>query len=289
MRAPRLRHRHSTLAAAALAAALMLAGCTIPTDADTNAPAAAATPEEQAQAAAATTTSTASPTPTPTARQPLIGKTIFIDAGHGGPVGDAMYAQVPDGRGGTTACQSEGAVTKAGLQEQSFTFQTAELLEADLRELGAKVLISRAYDDDSGTCVDKRADAANRADADAFVSLHADAGPEFGYGFYVNHASPGQDASFTDQSTELAVAIRDAMTAVDLTPSTYAGMDGLAVRDDSAELNLTASPAVLVQLANMSNPIEGALLGDPAVRRGYSKAVATGLVNFLTRPSAPVR
>lgn len=285
MRASRPRLRHSTLVAAALAAGLTLAGCTIPTDADSAAQA-AATGQAQAEDSA---TVTAIPTPTPTAKQPLIGKIIYIDAGHGGPVGDAMWAEVPDGRGGVAVCQTEGAVTKAGLREQSFTWQTAQLLESDLRELGAKVLISRAHDDDSGPCVDQRAEAANRAAADAFVSLHADAGPEFGYGFFINHAGATPDAAYNDGSAELALSIRDAMTAVDLTPSTYAGEAGLAVRDDVAELNLASSPAVQLQLANMSNAIEGALLADPAVRRGYSKAVTTGLVNFFRGTSAPVR
>ena len=46
---------------------------------------------------------------------------------------------------------------------------------------------------------------------------------------------------------------------------------------------------MLIQLANMGNGIEGALLSDPAVRRGYAAAVSTGLVNFLTAPATPVR
>ncbi len=280
---PRLRPVRSVIVAIAAAASLALTGCTIPSGSD----AAADTTPTSANPAESPTTPTAPPTPTPTAEEPLIGKTIYVDAGHGGPVGDAMYEQVPDGRGGTVQCQTEGAATLSGLTEQAFTWQTMQLLAADLKRLGAVVITSRGNDADSGDCVDQRIAAANQAGADAFVSIHADAGPEFGYGFFVNYPSAATGEPAEAQSAELALSIRDAMTAVDLTPSTYAGEEGLLARDDVAELGLAQVPAVLVQLANMGNSIEGALLADPAVRKGYSKALATGIVDFLTRPPEP--
>ncbi len=274
----------SALTAAFAAVGLVLTGCTIGTELDSSAastPAAAmsasstqAVAEQQSPEAPTTR-----PAPTPTAEQPLIGKTIYIDPGHGGPVGEEMWEQVPDGRGGTTACQSEGAATKGGLTEQTFNWQTSQLLSADLKRLGAVVITSRDDDAGSGGCVDQRIAAANQADADVFVSLHADAGPEFGYGFFVNYPSAATGEPFEEQSAELALA--------DLTPSTYAGDEGLLARGDLAELGLAQVPAVVVHLANMNNGIEGALLADPAVRKGYSMALTTGIIDFLTGSVAP--
>lgn len=287
----------SALTAAFAAVGLVLTGCTIGTEVESSA---ASTPAASTPAAATSASSTQAvaeqqspeapttrPAPTPTAEQPLIGKTIYIDPGHGGPVGEEMWEQVPDGRGGTTACQSEGAATKGGLTEQTFNWQTSQLLSADLKRLGAVVITSRDDDAGSGGCVDQRIAAANQADADVFVSLHADAGPEFGYGFFVNYPSAATGEPFEEQSAELALALRDAMIAVDLTPSTYAGDEGLLARGDLAELGLAQAPAVVVHLANMNNGIEGALLADPAVRKGYSMALTTGIIDFLTGSVAP--
>lgn len=287
---PRPRPGHSAIVAIVAAAGLALTACTIPSGSDSSAETASAeaSAESPAEAAAESPAApTAPPTPTPTAEKPLIGKTIYLDAGHGGPVGDTMYEQVPNGRGGTVQCQTEGAATQSGLTEQAFTWQTSQLLAADLKKLGAVVITSRENDTGSGACVDERIAAANQAGVDAFVSLHADAGPEFGYGFFVNYPSAATGQPNEEQSAELALAIRDAMVDVDLTPSTYAGEEGLAARDDLAELGLAQVPAVLVQLANMGNGIEGALLADPAVRKGYAKSVAAGLVDFLTGQATP--
>lgn len=277
---PRALRRGAVVAIAA-ALGLALAGCTIPAGSDS----AAAT--GQSAAGETPETSTAPPTPTPTAEQPLIGKTVYIDAGHGGPLGDEMWREVPDGRGGAVPCQTEGAITNAGLREESITLQTAQLLASDLKTLGATVITSRGVDAGAGACVDQRIAAANEAGADAFVSLHADAGPEFGYGFFVNYPSAVTGDPLEGQSAELALSLRDAMVAVELIPSTYAGEDGLQARGDMAELGLAQVPAVVVQIANMGNGIEGALLADPSVRKGYSKALSAGLVDFLTGPSAP--
>lgn len=278
---PRRRTSSSVLAAAAIVAGLALAGCTVP-GSDTS-----ALVSQSAAPAESPETPSAPPTPTPTAEQPLIGKTVYIDAGHGGPLGDVMWEQVPDGRGGTVQCQTDGAITDAGLREESFALQTAQLLSADLKKLGAVVITSRGDDSGAGACVDQRIEAANEAGADAFVSLHADAGPEFGYGFYVNYPSAYTGEPVEQQSAELALSVRDAMVGVELIPSTYSGEEGLLASGNMAELGLARVPAIVVQMANMGNGIEGALLADPSVRRGYSKALTAGITDFLTGPAAP--
>lgn len=267
--------------AAAVLAALALTACTVP-GSDTSALVSqSAAPSETVE------TPSAPPTPTPTAEQPLIGKTVYIDAGHGGPLGEAMWEAVPDGRGGTVQCQTEGAITLGGLREESFALQTSQLLAADLRKLGAEVITSRGDDSGAGLCVDQRIEAANQAGVDAFVSLHADAGPEFGYGFFVNYPSAHTGEPVEQQSAELALSVRDAMIGVELIPSTYAGEEGLLASGGMAELGLARVPAVVVQMANMGNGIEGALLADPSVRRGYAKALGVGITDFLTGPAAP--
>ncbi|WP_024793684.1 N-acetylmuramoyl-L-alanine amidase [Tomitella biformata] len=272
--------RRSAVVAIAAAVGLALTGCTIPASSDSSA-AASSAPGDPADSP------TASPTPTPTAEQPLIGKTVYLDPGHGGPIGDEMWQMVPDGHGGTVQCQTEGAITNAGLREESFTLQTSQLLAADLKRLGAEVIVSRGDDSGGGACVDQRIEAANQAGADAFISLHADAGPEFSYGFYIDYPTAVTGDPVEQQSADLALSIRDAMVAVELIPSTYAGEEGLQANGTMAELGLARVPAVVVQMANMGNGIEGALLADPSVRKGYSKSLSAGIVDFLTGLAAP--
>lgn len=264
------------VAAGLAALALLLGACTIPTGDD---PAASATAEEQI----------AEPVPeepaeeVPTAERPLVGTTVFLDPAHGAPDGLEPDVEVPDGQGGTVPCAVDASATAAGYGEDEFVYETARILAGHLRELGATVVLSRD-DPHTGPCLHGRAESAVEAGADLAVVLHADAGPEAGYGFHVAYADPptGDPAD-----VDAAWALRDALADRQLTPSSYTGEDGVLVTAEVAELNLAGVPTVLVQLANPANTIEGALLPDPTVRSGYARALRDGIVAVLTAAPAP--
>ena len=77
-------------------------------------------------------------------------------------------------------------------------------------------------------------------------------------------------------SLALAEAVRDALVEKGYTPSTYAGRNGLNGRRDLGTLNRSAAPAVIVELGNMRNRGDDALLSSAAERQRMAEAVADG-------------
>jgi N-acetylmuramoyl-L-alanine amidase len=86
------------------------------------------------------------------------------------------------------------------------------------------------------------------------------------------------------RSHALTVAVHDALTrSSGLTPSTYVGSDGYYPRDDLAALNLATGPATFLELGNMRNSGDAALLSSPAGRQRIAEAVAAGILAFVGR------
>lgn len=97
-------------------------------------------------------------------------------------------------------------------------------------------------------------------------------------------------AGYTDDivgpSSTLAVSVRDALVAGGLSRSTYAGQDGLVTRTDLGTLNRSDVPACMVELGNLRNPSEAAVLTSPAGQRQAAAALVAGLVAWLGRSPA---
>jgi N-acetylmuramoyl-L-alanine amidase len=80
--------------------------------------------------------------------------------------------------------------------------------------------------------------------------------------------------------------MRDQLSAAGIPPSTYIGTDGLNPRADIAGLNLAQYPSILVELGNMKNPVDSALMESPEGQQKYADAVVRGVVAFLqTQPA----
>src|SRR5699024_2915117 len=76
----------------------------------------------------------------------LEGKTIAIDPGHNGGNAshpDEISRQVPDGRGGTKACNTTGTSTDSDYSEADFTWSVSTMLRDSLEDAGATVVLSR--------------------------------------------------------------------------------------------------------------------------------------------------
>jgi len=212
---------------------------------------------------------------------PLDGAVIVIDPGHGGGNGAELSRQVPNGRGGTKDCGTTGTMTDAGLPEHVFTWDVANLLGAQLRQLGATVVMTRTDDAGSAPCVDARAAFANDQHPAAIISIHADGGPASGHGFHVNYSSPPLNAAQGEPSIRLATDMRNALVASGVAESTYLGTDGMYGRSDLAGLNLAEYPAVLVELGNMRNSDDAARMTSDQGRADYAAALVNGTVAYL--------
>ncbi|MBD5787992.1 N-acetylmuramoyl-L-alanine amidase [Cellulosimicrobium terreum] len=215
------------------------------------------------------------------AAQPLDGLTVAVDPGHnGGNAGSPLTvnAPVPDGRGGTKACNTVGTSTDGGYPEHAFAWDVSSRLAADLTDLGATVVLTRPDDDGVGPCVDARGRFGQENDADVLVSVHANGSDDRSlHGFFAIVADPPVHDAQGAPSRALAEALVDALADEGFAPS-GAFDDAISRRADLATLNHAEVPVVMLELGEMRNADEGALMETEAGRQRYADALAAGVV-----------
>ena len=174
--------------------------------------------------------------------------TVVIDPGHGG--------------------KDPGAISCLGFYEKTVVLSIARKVASYLENRGIRVIMTR--NSDTFIELNERADIANRAGADLFVSIHADAHPsrsQNGYTIYV-----ARSASWS--SKKIGLAVSQAM-----------GQTGLAskgVRNaDFRVLVRTACPAVLVECGYLSNPSDAALLRDSDFQDRIARSITDGIIASL--------
>jgi N-acetylmuramoyl-L-alanine amidase len=264
-----------------VAAVLVLAACSSPPAAPAPASPPGPTTVGAPPTSATAPTVSAAPAVATTSTRPRV---VVLDPGHNGGNAAAPAAinrQVPDGRGGTKACNTTGTSTDAGYAEHAFTLDVAQRVKKRLVADGVRVELTRTDDDGVGPCVDERGSAGERAGADAVVSIHADGAAPSGKGFHVAYSDPPLNAAQRGPARTLAADLRDGLAAAGFPRSTYIGRDGLSPRTDLAGLNLSTRPTALVECANMRNAAEAALVSSAAGRDRYAAAIADGIMRFL--------
>ena len=208
--------------------------------------------------------------------------TVAIDPGHNG--GNATHPEiinrlVPDGRG-MKACDTTGTATNSGFPESTFTFSVATKLADLLRQRGATVVMTRSNNWSVGPCVNQRATIGNGADV--ALSLHGDGGPIDGRGFAVlTPTGVGPSIVMTREANRLAGIVRNHLENASFRPSTYLGIDGIQPRSDLAGLNLSTTPKIFVECANMKNADDGRDMQDPTWRNRLAGTLADAVAVFL--------
>ena len=213
--------------------------------------------------------------------QGVAGKTVFLDPGHNGINDSTLTQQVPNGRGGTKDCQTTGTSSDSGYPEHTLNWDVVQRVRGILDGLGVNTALSRTSDTGVGPCVDQRAAMANALRPDAIVSVHADGGPAWGHGFHVNYSAPPIYDVQAGPALNLAHTMKDALSAAGFSESDYLGSTGLFGRADLAGLNLAQFPAVLVEMGNMRNSADAALMENADGRQKYAVAIADGIINYL--------
>lgn len=180
---------------------------------------------------------------------PLEGRTIAVDAGHGG--------------------SSNGALGAAGFMEKEVTLQISEKLDSVLTSKGVSVVMTRT--DDSYVYMSERKDITAKSGADMLVSVHANS---IGYGS--DPVAVGGTGAFYKH-----------MAYRPLAEIMYRHMRELGLRDygmtGSFNFSLNAPiayPNVLVETAFISNPEEEVLLTDPAFQVRIAEQIAAGLKEY---------
>ncbi|MGH3788633.1 MAG: N-acetylmuramoyl-L-alanine amidase [Pseudonocardiaceae bacterium] len=209
---------------------------------------------------------------------------VVIDPGHNGANAShpaEINRQVPDGRGGTKACNTTGTSTDGGYPEHAFNWDVAARIRDALTARGVQVVLTRPDNSGVGPCVNDRAALANQAGADALVSIHADGATRSERGFHVAYSDPPLNANQGAPSIALAKALVAALRGDGFTAADYIGSGGLNPRSDLAGLNHAQIPVVLVECANMRNSLEAGLVSTPEGRERYANAIADGINAWL--------
>ncbi len=225
---------------------------------------------------------------------PLAGRVIVLDPGHqlGNMSFPAEVNALVDAGGFRKPCNTTGTSTDGGYPEATFNWEVARLTVRMLRRLGAEVVLTRSSNSASawGPCVDERGLAGNPGEpgptADLKVSIHADGSRVPGaHGFHV--ITPAEVEPWTTDiaasSLRLAEVVRDTLVEADLATSTYTGSDGIDVRGDLGTLNLADIPTVLVELGNMRDADDAAVMSSTSGRRAYASALAASVERFFAR------
>lgn len=173
-------------------------------------------------------------------------KIVCIDAGHGG---------------------KDPGAESGGVQEKDIALTAALKVGALLKD--CEVIYTRTEDVYVG--LSERALIANQAKADLFVSVHCNSvDDESAHGMEVYHHTHASEA-----------AKRAAREIYDkLLPAS--GLRGRGIKaKDLAVLRETKMPAVLVELAFISNEFDRAKLTDSAWQDDAAKAIANGIAEAL--------
>lgn len=220
----------------------------------------------------------------------LSGRVIVIDPGHQLGNSNPKFAQQMSQTkfNGTTVkgCNTTGTATNSGLPEATFTWRVAQRLTARLEAAGAKVVLTRDTNsyNDWGPCVWDRAAIANRIDADAMISIHADGASSGSKGFFA--IAPTRIEGWTDDVVKvdrrLALAMIDGMRAAGAVPANYI-RDQLMISSNTTSLNLSDVPTTTIELGNMRNASDARRMSSASGQQAYADWLFAGIKRFFAR------
>ncbi len=181
---------------------------------------------------------------------PLAGRTIVVDAGHGGT--------------------ENGAIGAALLMEKEVNLRIALELRELLEKAGARVVMTRV--NDATQELPDRIKIAVENRGDLLVSIHNNALSD-GFNPWEVHGT--STYYYHPQSLPLARALQRSLVEALKLPDYAVFYRNLAMT------RITQMPAVLIEVAFMINPREEALLAQPEFQRKAAVAIVKGIEDFF--------
>ena len=189
------------------------------------------------------------PAPAPTRRTPNTRVSVTIDPGHGG--------------------RDPGAIGVGGLQEKDVILPISREVAQILESHGVTVRLTRS--DDRFISLSGRAQMANRAGSDIFVSIHANS---------AGRSRPqvnGAETFYYATGRRLAQNIQNRMIR-------DTGMKNRGVKQARFYvLRNTAMPAALVEVGFVTGRSDAAKLSSPQFRSQMARAIANGILDYIGR------
>ena len=188
------------------------------------------------------------------------GRRIAIDPGHGG--------------------SDSGAIGPTGIMEKSITMRVSRELKRLLEAEGATVILTRTGDTEvsekgaSATSVEElqaRCDVANKAKADIFLSIHADA--------FTNREVKGTTTYYYAQGTKQSKLLADSVRT--------ALIDAIGTVDRGTQscnfyvVKHTDMPAILVEISFISNPDEEKMMNSETGIKKIAQGIADGIADYF--------
>ncbi|NPV93429.1 MAG: AMIN domain-containing protein [Firmicutes bacterium] len=193
----------------------------------------------------------------------LKGRTVVIDPGHG----NYKTPQINDPG-------ASGPLT--GLTERELNMDISKQVSELLKAKGVNTILTR-----NGTTyisLEERAEIANRAKADVFVSIHSNSSENKELSGSTMYFSDPEDSKLQYQR-----GMRQALAnSIQKQLLKELGRSDKGVREANyVVLRKTDVPSALVEVAFLSNPEEERLLNTPAFRKKAATAIANGVMNYL--------
>lgn len=189
----------------------------------------------------------------------LRNKVIVIDPGHGG--------------------SDPGAVGLNKTKEKDITLAVGLQLKTMLEKAGAKVLMTRTDDRDvfgpNASAVDElkaRSTVANSKKADAFVSIHINS--------FTNRSAGGTSTYYYQKTPYDALLAQSIQNNI----ASAGGLQNRGVNHANFYvIKRTIMPAVLTELAFISNPDEEKQMNTPQFQQKMAQGMYLGLENFFAQ------
>lgn len=180
---------------------------------------------------------------------PLSGKTIVVDAGHGG---------------------SDTGAIRSGVMEKDINLAVALKLKVELESLGATVITTR--DSDSNVSLDDRVAVLENStpQPDIFVSVHTNATAAKS-----SSVDGIETYYYSQESKALADSLYNSLVAGLSMRGHWASKKALVV------VHHDIAPSALVEIGYISSSSKRALLQTEAYQRQIADAIASGVVNYF--------
>ena len=183
--------------------------------------------------------------------KPLSGIKILIDPGHGGP-------------------QDSGAVSPVGIREKTLTLIVSKLVQEELVNRGANVVMTRVKDVDLD--LPPRVEMIQKEEPAIAISIHYNALPDNGDA--INTKGVGA-FWFHPQAHSLAMFLHNYLVAKLNRPSYGVFWNNLAMTRPAV------APSVLMELGFMINPEEFEWIVNPTEQKKLAEAIAQGVTEWF--------
>lgn len=189
----------------------------------------------------------------------LVGKTIVVDAGHGG---------------------ADSGMRADGVLEKDVNLAIARRLADYLRQGGAKVVLTRNKDARLSTVrredLSRRVALAQEHRADVMVSIHANSFSDPGQHGAQTFSCPG-----SEPAKKLSHAIQAELVRI------LANTRRVPKENDYFLCRESTVPTVIVEVGFLTNPKERRLLQDPSYQDKVAFAIHAGIVKYFAEQAMP--